>query len=532
MKGGKNHVIKPVQLVTQNDVSVFRHQQSTDCKKHNKQQMYCTLCQYSSCETCFKEYETNYTCEHQLIAIMQADEEYIFKLKVLIKEYMENMKLYVEEVNKTTKLINSHKLDKESLLEELSLFFTEIRKKLHGSVLNYHYELENLEKHVVQTINTIADQNKQKLDNNLLSAQQRLKIHNEAVSLFRKCLPPNSSFESRFKLVNDKKYHVSAEDKSATNINPGVFKKIVTDLKANVRLVQRRQYNISKYKTLTIGPMKNECVNILSFHEDKLLAGCAELNELFIYDLDTESLLMTIKLPKSCDKLCDAVWSFDCNIFCTCDKQTFLLLGGEVIKVDSLIDPRCLYVNQSHVLLADYVNGIFVWRREYKDWINSSVYNKNNGDYHPWQVLLIEGTENILYTRNAVFLCVEFDSKKQCRLQKYVFSAYKGIEETKTIILKTNRNKILDVSKTSIAVDAYCGIFVADCTTNGVYLFSLDGEFKCQLLSDTDGLNRPCKIALYTERKLLYIGQQNGEVHVFQMKDIEWKTELKLPLCV
>ena len=60
-------------------------------------------------------------------------------------------------------------------------------------------------------------------------------------------------------------------------------------------------------------------------------------------------------------------------------------------------------------------------------------------------------------------------------------------------------------------------IFLSDCNNNAVHVFSVNGQYHCQLLSSLHIKNKPSSQAVDKERQLLYVGQDNSVVGVFKL---------------
>jgi hypothetical protein len=80
-----------------------------------------------------------------------------------------------------------------------------------------------------------------------------------------------------------------------------------------------------------------------------------------------------------------------------------------------------------------------------------------------------------------------------------------------------------------LAYDGEGSIFFADCKNNVIHLFAANGgQRQKSLLSQADGINRPRGLTLDRERRLLYVGQSEGDVRVFTLGDGKKSYDLRV----
>lgn len=80
-----------------------------------------------------------------------------------------------------------------------------------------------------------------------------------------------------------------------------------------------------------------------------------------------------------------------------------------------------------------------------------------------------------------------------------------------------------------LAYDGDGSIFFADCKNNVIHLFAANGaQRQRRLLVQGDGINRPRGLAVDRERRLLYVGQSEGDVRVYTLGDGRKTYELRV----
>ena len=81
----------------------------------------------------------------------------------------------------------------------------------------------------------------------------------------------------------------------------------------------------------------------------------------------------------------------------------------------------------------------------------------------------------------------------------------------------TSVGKQIDLMLSDLTYDGGLTIFLSDYTNKAIHLFSVNGQYHCQLLSSTHYRFLPTRIEVDRERRLLYVGHFNGLFNVFSL---------------
>jgi hypothetical protein len=75
-----------------------------------------------------------------------------------------------------------------------------------------------------------------------------------------------------------------------------------------------------------------------------------------------------------------------------------------------------------------------------------------------------------------------------------------------------------DSRLSELAYDGHSNIFVTDYNNRAVHVWSVSGQYVCQLVSPQQLSFRPYHVAVDTQRHVMYVGQNNGKVGVIELK--------------
>ena len=88
----------------------------------------------------------------------------------------------------------------------------------------------------------------------------------------------------------------------------------------------------------------------------------------------------------------------------------------------------------------------------------------------------------------------------------------------KDIKVATADGKQIKLNNIRLSYDGNMNIFLINCDNQAVHVFSVSGQYHCQLLSSHHIKNKPWRLAVDKERQLLYVGQDKSVVGVFELK--------------
>ena len=256
-------------------------------------------------------------------------------------------------------------------------------------------------------------------------------------------------------------------------------------------------------------------INILSVFNDKLLISCEGLSKLFIYSLEGR-YLFTIKTHNN-DNLLDAVWTPRGNIVYTADNDHRVVVMsefGKFITAHTHIKcPRYLSVSTDGIIyLAGYKTGVY---QSTDDGINWSLAFKSTDGWSSWQVIKVStnhGDDDDFWTLE----------KSGNNYHLRVYSLDRRSSDSKPtwrdINIPTTDGKKIDLLDSRLLYDGNMNIFLSDWENKAVHVLSTNGQYHCQLMSSHHIKNNPYRLAVDSERHLLYVGQSGqrwGLVRMF-----------------
>ena len=267
-------------------------------------------------------------------------------------------------------------------------------------------------------------------------------------------------------------------------------------------------------KNFTVNQLKNLGVDILSVFNDKLLASCVDLSQLFIYSREGRHL-STITTNDN-DQLWDATWTPRGNIVHTTwdsNKVVVMSESGEVISTHTqMTEPRDLSVSNDDIIyLADSKTGVY---QSTDDGVSWSLIFKSTDEWHCKQVI------KVTTYHSDDFWILEKSDNNNNHLRVYSVDRRRsdGNVTWRDINVITTDGKHIDLSySSSLSYDGNMNIFLNDYDNKAVHVLSVNGQYYCQLLSSHHIKNKPCRLAVDKVRQLLYIGQWDSVVGVFKL---------------
>ena len=268
-------------------------------------------------------------------------------------------------------------------------------------------------------------------------------------------------------------------------------------------------------QNFTIDQLKGSYVSILSVFTDKLLVGCDDLSQLFIYSREGRHLL-TITTNNN-GELCDATWTPRGNIvYTTCNSNKVVVMSesGKVIATHTqMTEPQRFIVSNDNIIyLVDSETGVYQSTDDNVSW--SLVFKPIEG-WHCRQVI------KVTTDYSDDFWTLEESGYANYHLRVYSVDRRRsdGNVTWRDINVPTTDGKHINLSwYSSLSYDGNMNIFLSDYYNKAVHVFSVNGEYHCQLLSSYHIKNKPHRLAVDKERQLLYVGQVQGVVGVFKLK--------------
>ena len=251
--------------------------------------------------------------------------------------------------------------------------------------------------------------------------------------------------------------------------------------------------------------MKNANVEILSLFEDKLLVSGSKLFFLLIISLEGR-LLSTIETEN--DSLFDASWTPRGNIVYTVWDEKKLVVkseSGEIIVIHHNIADPCYFSTSSEgiIYVADTNTCLYQSKDDGISW--NHVFSNTDGKLC---ALAIKITTNnvddfwVLQSYNT-FLTVYSLNRKHTP----VTYTWNNVNVPSII-----RNHIR-----AMVYDDKQNIFLSDSHREAVHIISVNSQHHSHILSSIITTNCSHGLAFDKKYKLLYVGQNNGLVEMFDL---------------
>jgi hypothetical protein len=182
--------------------------------------------------------------------------------------------------------------------------------------------------------------------------------------------------------------------------------------------------------------------------------------------------------------------------------------SGKIITQTQMTDPRRLSVSTDNVIyLADWESGVYQSTDDGESW--SLVFKSPDGG-ECLQVI------KVIIDHSDHFWTIEW--KDNYRLRVYNVNK-KGDDINLTwsdVSLSTSLDTHILLDYNSyLSYDGDMNIFLSDWDNNTVHVFTVNGQYNCQLLSSTH-INSPLSLTVDRKRQLLFVGQLGSVVGVFK----------------
>ena len=264
----------------------------------------------------------------------------------------------------------------------------------------------------------------------------------------------------------------------------------------------------------TVDQLKFWYFSILSVFNDKLLVSGNGRSQFFIYSREGRHF-STIR-TNYYDQLYDATWTPRGNIVYTTlfsNKVVVMSESGKVITTHiQMRDPRRLSVSNDDIIyLADLKTGLY---QSTDDGVSWSLVFKPTDGCHCWQVI------KVTTDHSDDFWTLQYNSdNNNNHLRVYSVDRRRsdGNVTWRDITVTTTDGKHIDLSRSSLSYDGNMNIFLNDHDNKAVHVLSVNGQYRCQLLSLHHFKNKPYRLAVDKERQVMYVGQVEGVVEVFKL---------------
>jgi hypothetical protein len=245
--------------------------------------------------------------------------------------------------------------------------------------------------------------------------------------------------------------------------------------------------------------------------EGQLLVGQSLDSQLHVYNADCCHAI-SIRLPEN-GMIGDAMW-IQCGNIVYCEwvrgKVVTMSQSGDVIQQTNVSKPSSLSVSTDGViyLISDYTS-VYYSTNDGLTW--SRMFNVTDV-WQCWQVIKVSTDSNtdVLWT-----LVV---SAEDWRLRVYTVDKRRAVGDNVTwrdVTLPSHMTVDLDSSK--LTYDGRASVFVTDYSNRAVHVWSVSGQYDCQLVSPQQLRSHPWRVVLDTQHHVMYVGHEKGTVGVFEL---------------
>ena len=263
----------------------------------------------------------------------------------------------------------------------------------------------------------------------------------------------------------------------------------------------------------TVNQLKDKHVDILSVFNDKLLVSRFSIFRLFIINCEGSDL-STITINEKTGQLNDAKWTPNGNIIyimSNVNKVVVMTELGEVITTHSQMKhPVHLSVSDDKfIYIADNNMGVYESQNDGVNW--TLVLTSPYGWHCQFAMKMTADLSDYFWVK-------EFhDSVTYIRVYKTDKSRSQDIIAWRNITVPPTNDKQISLPYSILTDDGNTTIFISDYSNKVIHTFSIKGHYRCLLLSPHHFLNTLDSLAVDKERKLLYVGQNNGVVAMFKL---------------
>ena len=263
--------------------------------------------------------------------------------------------------------------------------------------------------------------------------------------------------------------------------------------------------------TLVIQRLKHCHVNALSVINNNLLAGNKMSREFYTYYVRNNNFTLNSAINTSYS-IQDISWTPSGEIlFIDEDSNSVIVHSQSNLNTQEILlkEPSNLTLATDNVLyLTDWKRGAYESINNGKEWHHLF---KPKGNVKCWQVIKVETESGAEYWAQ-----IELNESHCLRAYKLVNDNGNQKVMERDINLKISHNTKINLYNSCLAFDGYNSVLVSERKNSAVHVFSIEGNYQLKLLSYPD-VHEPTRIVVNKDDRLLYVGQQKGEVKLFAL---------------
>ena len=246
-------------------------------------------------------------------------------------------------------------------------------------------------------------------------------------------------------------------------------------------------------------------VEILSVFNSKILVSRIDFSQLFIYS--REGRHVSTITTEANERLWDASWTPRGNVVYATRSNTVAVMSasGKVINTTQMQikAPRYFSISNDEIIyLSDRMEGLYQSTDDGVSW--NLVFTPTDG-WHFWQAI------KVTTSNSDDYWIQEWNDN-----MKWRFGVYKrrfGGKVTWREVYVPSPDDL----QLSMSYDGNMNIFFSDNKEKSVYLLLVNNQHHCQLLSSHHIKYTTKRLAVDRKRKVLYIGQDNSVLDVYEL---------------
>ena len=258
-------------------------------------------------------------------------------------------------------------------------------------------------------------------------------------------------------------------------------------------------------------------VDILSVFNDKILVGRSCLSQLFIYSREGRHLSTITICDNDICVMKEAIWTPRGSIAYTVSNydNSVVVISESckiIAKCTQIKFAKSLSVSNDIIYLADFRGTVF---QSTDDGVSWSMVFKSTNIRRLIQVI------KVTTDYSDDFWTLDYNSNYNVRLRVYSVDRRRlnnNVTQRDVNLSTTDAKHINLSSHSTLLYDGKMNIFLSDRDNKAVHVLSVNGQYHCQLLSSYNIESIPYRLAVDKERQLLYVGQYEGVVEVFELK--------------